>query len=379
MNFLANTLSSIISNNAYQLFEEISKQNRCEIVMTSNNYGFQKLHQIIRGMCKKKYDDHRLFIKGGYNYLTPGSEYTITLKGGNYIRVIESDLNDKRVNVSVTKLRIYGKDRNKIRNWIIKNIESYLGYDNILVRDTGAVNGDFAINKKSFDNIILYPEVKKEIITGISNWYQSKDWYKNHQLVYKLGILLYGEPGCGKSSIIRAISTLLGNAPMIIINPSNLSKNNSGIVDYIVAKREEVSGPIIVVFEDFDLMVYNRDEDKVDKDTMDICGLQNTIMQILDGMYSTEDTVYIATTNHIDKIDKALVRAGRFDIQEEILPFDYTRMMKFLNLFGKDEKFYKENIEGRYELPIQPAKLQSIIMEDRANQLINTYMKIDTL
>ena len=63
------------------------------------------------------------------------------------------------------------------------------------------------------------------------------------------------------------------------------------------------------------------------------------------------------------------------DIQEELKPFDEERAIKFLKLFGLNENFFKSNIEGKYDMPIQPSKLQAIIMEDRANQLINTYMK----
>ena len=102
---------------------------------------------------------------------------------------------------------------------------------------------------------------------------------------------------------------------------------------------------------------------------------QNLMFQILDGMYSTEETIYIATTNHIERIDPAMIRHGRFDIQEELKPFDEERSIKFLKLFGLNENFFKSNIEGKYDMPIQPSKLQAIIMEDRANQLINTYMK----
>ena len=374
MNFLANTISNIISNNSGQLLYEIGRKNKCEIVMTSNNYGYQKLHKIIRNLNKKKYDEHRLFNKGGYSYLTPGSEYTIKLRGGNFMKITQFPLNEKAINVLTTTVSIYGKDKKIIRNKIITKIEEFLGFDKILVKDTSDYCPDFSINKKAFDNIVLYPKVKEEIITGISNWYVSKDWYKNHQLIHKLGILLYGEPGCGKSSIIRAISTLLNNAQLIIIDQSSINRSEN-IFDSILQKREEVSGPIIVIFEDFDLMVYNRDDDKIDSDRLKIQGFQNKIMQILDGIYSTEDTIFIATTNHIEKIDKALIRAGRFDIQEEILPFDYPRVMEFLKLFDKGEEFYKENIEGKYQLPIQPAKLQSIIMEDRAKELIKNYVK----
>ena len=164
----------------------------------------------------------------------------------------------------------------------------------------------------------------------------------------------------------------------------------------LVSKRRLIDGPMIVVFEDFDMMFFNREEQQSTqcedgtvvtttelkpaestggKSSMETNKNQNLMFQILDGMYSTEETIYIATTNHIERIDPAMIRHGRFDIQEELKPFDKTRAIQFLKLFDLDEDFFNSNIEGKYEIPIQPAKLQAAIMEYRAEALVNSYMK----
>ena len=95
---------------------------------------------------------------------------------------------------------------------------------------------------------------------------------------------------------------------------------------------------------------------------------------MLDGLYSTEDTIYIATTNHIDRLDPAMIRHGRFDIQEKIDGFDETLTMKFLQHFGYDEKFFTEYIKDNFEYPIQPAKLQAFIMEHRSREMLQSNM-----
>lgn len=81
-------------------------------------------------------------------------------------------------------------------------------------------------------------------------------------------------------------------------------------------------------------------------------------------MYSTDDTIYVATTNYKDRIDSALIRYGRFDIQEELNYFNKYNAVKCVKILG-----YNENIldSMNLEYPVQPAYLQSKVMEYRAN------------
>ena len=86
----------------------------------------------------------------------------------------------------------------------------------------------------------------------------------------------------------------------------------------------------------------------------------------MNGIYSTDNTIYIATTNYKDRIDSALIRYGRFDIQEELDYFDYNDALECVELLGYDEEVL-DSLDLQY--PVQPSYLQSMIMEYRAGLL----------
>ena len=90
---------------------------------------------------------------------------------------------------------------------------------------------------------------------------------------------------------------------------------------------------------------------------------QRALFQLLDGVFSTDNTIYVATTNYIDRLDSALIRYGRFDIQEELKYFDYEHALEFVGMFGYGEDLLTE-IDIQY--PVQPAYLQSRIMDYRS-------------
>lgn len=159
---------------------------------------------------------------------------------------------------------------------------------------------------------------------------------------------------------------MFGNAPILSIDSDNIMKS----VNSILKMRRKYDGTLIVLIEDFDMYFKSREEvenfelDIVQKKQKD--NNQNAIFQLLDGVYSTDNTIYIATTNYKERIDSALIRYGRFDIQEELEYFKKEDALKCVGLLGYDERVLEE-IDIEY--PVQPAYLQSKIMEYRANQL----------
>lgn len=341
-----------------------------------HHIGFDEAHTALRKVCRKKYDANRLITRSSsVCILSPGTSYFIKMRrcSGIYVECTRNTIE----NYMELSLLFYGPDRYKIREKFVRKVEDLLQpRDKIrMIQLNGyGKQSEVLVPSQSINNVILKPETKSTIISGLLTWKKSVEWYKNNSLVHKIGILLYGDPGCGKSTIIRSIATIFDNATIIMPNINDIVESVRDIIEF----RKNIDGVLIVVLEDFDMLFYNRADESLEIDMNSGSNgkknNQNATFQLLDGLYSTEDTIYIATTNHIDRLDPAMIRHGRFDIKEKIEGFDENLTMKFLHHFGYDKKFFDEYIKGNFEYPIQPAKLQAFIMEHRSREMLQANM-----
>lgn len=69
--------------------------------------------------------------------------------------------------------------------------------------------------------------------------------------------------------------------------------------------------------------------------------------------------IKIATTNHIEKLDDALTRAGRFDLKIEMTNFDEEQAREMCKKFNLD----LDNVITNKELAYNPAELQANVIE----------------
>lgn len=341
-----------------------------------HHIGFDEAHTALRKVCRKKYDANRLITRSSsVCILSPGTSYFIKMRrcSGIYVECTRNTIE----NYMELSLLFYGPDRYKIREKFVRKVEDLLQPRDkirmIQLNEYGK-QSEVLVPPQSINNVILKPETKSTIVSGLLTWKKSVEWYKNNSLVHKIGILLYGDPGCGKSTIIRSIATIFDNATIIMPNINDIGESVRDIIEV----RKNIDGVLIVVLEDFDMLFYNRADESLGIDMNSGSNSkknnQNLAFQLLDGLYSTEDTIYIATTNHIDRLDPAMIRHGRFDIQEKIDGFDEPLTMKFLQHFGYDEKFFTEYIKDNFVYPIQPAKLQAFIMEHRSREMLQANM-----
>ena len=343
------------------------KISQIDIGEWDNSYN--RINKMLYDLNPGKYTKHKIPTANKEHFeLSVGVSYFVKLNKGNYLK-IESykDKNDKGYYRELRlKIIFFGKEKYKNREKFLMETLRLTDKEHIRVQHLNEFEMSCDIIPHSFNNIVMEDKTRQRLIRGLCSWNESKKWYKEHQLVHKIGVFLYGEPGTGKSTIARAISSMFNNAPILTIDHDNIMRSINGIFKM----RKKYEGAIIILIEDFDLYFKSREElsgieldinQKAQKDKN-----QNAIFQLLDGIYSTENTIYIATTNFRDRIDPALIRYGRFDIQEEMKYFNRNQALAHVKILGYDENVLNEL---KLEYPVQPSYLQSKIMEYRGEKL----------
>jgi len=160
-----------------------------------------------------------------------------------------------------------------------------------------------------------FPE-SEEILKDVKNFWSQGEKFKEYGFCHKRGILIYGPPGNGKTSIIQLlVNSLIKEQEGIIISISNVHE-----LEYFTAfvpkifRSIEPGTPIIAIFEDIDGM-------------LDDGYAKGVLLNLLDGINQTDKVVYVATTNYPERLEENIVnRPSRFDRRYEIgLPNDNVR------------------------------------------------------
>ncbi|KRE64911.1 ATPase [Paenibacillus sp. Soil750] len=165
--------------------------------------------------------------------------------------------------------------------------------------------------------VIMKSEVKTDIYRAIDQFFtEDRTFFKEYDLPYKRGILLYGKPGNGKTTLVKSIAGSV-KAPVAYWQITENTGSES-IQDAFQAAAK--MAPMILVIEDIDAMPQRA---------------RSYFLNILDGATSKEGIFLIGTTNYPEQIDPALMnRAGRFDRAYEIKLPDLELRQTYLEQKG---------------------------------------------
>jgi GTPase SAR1 family protein len=196
-------------------------------------------------------------------------------------------------------------------------------------------------NNMSFDNLEF--EGKYLFLEKINRFLNGKEIYKKMGKPYTLGILLYGEPGCGKTSIIKAISDLTGryvqDIPLHRIRTCT-ELRRMFFHDYLNNNKIPIEKRIITM-EDIDCLgniVLDRENNIITNESnIDDSLNLSVLLNILDGLVDQSGRIIIMTTNHIERLDKALVRSGRIDIKLEMKHCTEISAKKIIKQYFEDD------------------------------------------
>lgn len=144
-------------------------------------------------------------------------------------------------------------------------------------------------------------------------------------------LILNGEPGTGKTHLIRAMLSELDAVFLIV--PSNLLEvlDKPEFMPLLLDVREDYEKPIIMIVEDGDLCLVPRENDNISS----IASLLNLSDGILGSMLDVK--LIISTNAHIKDMDEAILRPGRLTKQINVSALDNKQANEVYRRLCKDD------------------------------------------
>ncbi|KAH7100842.1 P-loop containing nucleoside triphosphate hydrolase protein [Auriculariales sp. MPI-PUGE-AT-0066] len=208
--------------------------------------------------------------------------------------------------------------------------------------------------RRPLETLILPDGVLETLLEDARDFLASESWYRAAGVPHRRGYLLHGLPGCGKSSTIHALASEL-MLPIYSISLATKGLDDSALQSLVAETPPEC----ILSIEDIDCAFPEaRTKDEIDAEEEELLAERETrrrardeeaaaagvelpeeahnifdamdeaalpprasdvtlsgLLNLIDGVWSEEGRLLFATTNHIEKLDPALIRPGRIDVR----------------------------------------------------------------
>ena len=280
---------------------------------------------------------------------------------------------------------ILGKNRDKyfqsMKDYLLPNKkENIIRFTaGVSVDDIDSVLIDKVTDKKIFGSHVLQIE---HIIDG---FLKKKDIYDRFGKKFKLNILLYGNPGTGKTSIIKYIANKFKFEKVHYIDKM-FARNDDSCIIYntknIIEWYEKTGKPSLLIIEDIDKSVLKigGDNEENENKPKKIVGMDgyirnavhgsltesgevlNNLMQFLDSNTSPNGAITIITTNNKQYLPEPLIRPGRLDYMIEVGNISSEEAKEMVKFYGSDIEIEDHDYN--------PAELENRIFQEMISKEI---------
>jgi cell division protease FtsH len=184
----------------------------------------------------------------------------------------------------------------------------------------------------TFDDVAGVDETKEEL-QEIVDFFSDPKRFKRLGAKVPKGILLHGPPGTGKTLLAKAVAHESG-ANFLSQSASSFIEMFAGLgaarIRRLFREARENS-PAIVFIDELDAVGGERGSDVSGERDQTL----NQLLVEMDGFNSADDVVVMAASNLLEKLDKALLRPGRFDRQVFVPPPDMKGRVQILKVHTK--------------------------------------------
>jgi len=243
---------------------------------------------------------------------------------------------------------------------------------------------------RNFENVFF--EQREKVSKHVEFFLTRKDWYEKKGIPYTLGFMFHGDPGCGKTSSVKAIANT-ARRHVINIQLSEIKSKaqlrhlffNDEIHVYNGTTTERYTIPIherLYLIEDIDAMgdaVLRREwkkpelpkaekkksgdpwmdkEEEDEKEPLDLSFLLN----LLDGTLEASGRILCISSNFPERIDRALIRPGRIDMIVHFKKCNRQILQEMVSSFY--DKEFEDWTDDSMDYKWSPAEVNQILFRN---------------
>lgn len=179
---------------------------------------------------------------------------------------------------------------------------------------------------RPLESIFLSQSKKEDVVNDLDRFLNAEENYLVNGIPWHRGYLFYGPPGTGKTSLAKALATHF-KKNVFYISLAEVQKDSK-----LISLMSSISPGSILLLEDVDVFKAVHDRE-AEQGELTLSGFLNA----LDGVATPNGLITIMTTNHKDRIDPAILRPGRVDLQVELGYADGVQVAEMFRFLYDEE------------------------------------------